>query len=136
EQCPESGGDHDRDAGEPRALAVEPGLDHLTGDPLGNKEETDDPEQHRPPRSDGNGESCRKCGGDNGADVGDEPQEHREDAPEYRVRYADEPQPAADQHAQTRVDPGLKEEIAAEAAGGVVQRLGRAPKIPAPLRAE
>jgi len=87
--------------------AIEPRLDYLTGDPLGNKEETDDPEQHRPPRIDGNGEGCWKCGGDNGADVGDEPQEHREDAPEYRVRYADEPQPAADQHAQTRVDPGL-----------------------------
>lgn len=37
EQCPESGGDHDRDAGEPCALAVEPGLDHLTGDPLATR---------------------------------------------------------------------------------------------------
>src|SRR4029077_7794712 len=34
------------------------------------------------------------------------------------------------QHTQTRVDPGLTQEIAAKAAGGVVQRQGRAPKIP------
>jgi hypothetical protein len=34
-----------RDAGKPRAAAVEPGLVHLTGDALGNNAQTDDPER-------------------------------------------------------------------------------------------
>src|SRR5712671_7366125 len=33
---------------------------------------------------------------------------------------------------RSRTDPGLNQEIAAKAAGGIVQRLGRAPKIPRP----
>ena len=51
EQCPESGGDHHRDAGKPHAVAVEPGLDHITGDQLDDKEQANGPEHHRPPGS-------------------------------------------------------------------------------------
>ena len=48
EQCPESGGDQHRDAGKPHAVAVEPGLDHLTGDQLDDKEQSQWPRTSSP----------------------------------------------------------------------------------------
>ncbi len=132
QQRPERGGDQHRDAGKPRAVTIEPGLDHKAGDELDGKEETGDPEHRRPARIDGNGERGWKRSGDNRADVGDETQQHRQDAPECRVRHADEPQPGPDQHADARVDRTLHQKIAAQVLGGVVHRRGGAPKIARP----
>src|SRR5580704_11295416 len=51
------------------------------------------PEQHCPPGIDGECDDRGKGGGDIRADIGHETQEHPEDAPEYRMGHADEPQP-------------------------------------------
>ena len=45
------------------------------------------------------------------------------------VRHADEPQPGSDQHPEASVDCRLHQEIAAEAASGIVQPLGRSLEI-------
>ena len=57
-QSPKSGGDQHRDAGKARAVAIEPGLDHVAGDELDGEEQTDDPEQHRPSRIDGDSDAA------------------------------------------------------------------------------
>ena len=59
----------------------------------------------------------------------DKSQQHRDDAPEQRVRHADAPQPNADQHAEAGVERGLREQIAAETPSGVIQTLGGALQI-------
>ena len=110
-------------------MAIEPGLDHLPDGKLDDEEQTHRPEQHRPPGIDGECDDRRKCGSDDRADIRDETQQRPEDAPEYRIGHADEPQPGPDQHAKARVDRGLRQEIAAQAAGGIIERYGCAPKI-------
>ena len=110
-------------------MAVEPGLDNLPDGEFDDEEQSHRPEQHGPPRIDGQRDDHRKRGGNNRADIGHEPQQHPENAPEYRMGYADEPQPGADQHAKARVDRGLRQEVTAEAAGGVIQSHRCAPKI-------
>ena len=108
-QRPKGGGNDDGNGGQTCGVTIQPRFDYLTGYPLGDKKESGDPKEHRPSRIDGKGEGCRKRRGDNWPDIGNETQEHRQRAPEDRVWHAEEPQPRADQHAQTRVHRELTE---------------------------
>src|ERR1700680_2861002 len=65
--------------------AVEPGLDNLPDGELDDDEQSHRPEQHGPPGIDGERDDHRKRGGDNRADIGHQPQQHPENAPEYRM---------------------------------------------------
>ena len=113
-------------------MAVQPGLDHLPDGELDDEEQSHSPEQHGPPGIDGERDDRGKRGGDNRAYIGHEAQQHSENAPEYRMGYADEPQPGADKHAKARVDRGLRQEVTAEAAGGVIHGHRCAPQISRP----
>ena len=105
-------------------MAVEKWLDNLPENRLDCEEERTRPEQHGPSRVDRNGESGREHCGDDRPNVGHETQQHRENAPEHRIRDADEPQPSSDQSPEASVNCRLHQEIAAEAASGIVQPLG------------
>src|SRR5271163_4523867 len=113
-------------------MAVEPRLDYLSGGKLDHHEQARRPERHRPAWIDGKRDNDWKRRRDNRTDIGNKAQQHPEDAPEPWVRDADEPQPATDQQAETRIDGCLRQEIAAKPSGGIIQRYGCAPKIARP----
>ena len=125
QEGPDRGREHDRHGRQPAAVPVDQGLQGVGHRRLDQEEQGRGPGQHRPARVDDRRHGGRERRGDEGADVGHEPQRRAQDAPERRARHADQPQARRDHQAEAGVDGELGEEEAAQAAGGVVDGRGR-----------
>ena len=78
----------------------------------------------RPSRGDRERQGDREQRRDHRPDVGDEAQDGRQQAPQDRIRHADEIQPDPDGDAVEQVDHQLHQQVAADPLRGVVHRLG------------
>ena len=86
-------------------------------------------QERRPAGIDGDRKREREERRDDRTDIGDEAQQPAEHAPKDRVRNADQPEPDADRDGVGRVHDQLHQEISADAARGVVERLRGARQI-------
>ncbi len=77
-----------------------------------------------PGGKDGDGEDEREDDSGRGADIGDDAKESGEDAPECGVGDSDEEEAEAEEDAISGVDGCLKDEVLADASGGVLEGLG------------
>ena len=77
-----------------------------------------------PRGEDGDGDDERKDEAGGGADVGDDAQDCGEDSPEGGVGYTDEKEADAEEDTVGGVDGGLKEEVLADAGGGILRGPG------------
>src|SRR3954470_6133526 len=91
---------------------------------LHNEKQSQRPQQHGPVRINRHGESERKRGGDEGADVGNEAKDRRQNAPQNRTRNPDKPETHADDDAEGSVQQKLDQEQASQTRRRVVQRGG------------
>ena len=122
---PERGRNDDRDRGEAGAVPVDHRLDDMSDDRLDDEKQRGRPDQHRPAGVDGGRQGQGEQRRDDGADIGHEAKDGREDAPEHRARDANEPQARSDHDAKGRIQGELHEEEATETACRVVERRGR-----------
>ena len=120
--CPEQGRDQNRERRHPGRLPVEHRLDEVADDGFEDEEQDQRRDGHRPTGIDRCGQGQREYGRNDGADIGNEPHQGGQDAPEDRVGDADEVEPDADHEAEGRVERQLDHEVAAQAPGGVVHR--------------
>ena len=88
------------------------------------RKEADDKQRRPPGGGDGDGDDEGQDEACGSADVGDDAKDAGDNSPEGGVGYADEKEAEAEEGAVGRVDGGLKEEILADAGGGILQRLG------------
>ena len=91
EPGPEDRRDHHREGRQAGALAVDQRLDHMAHQRLGDEEQGERHSAIDQPGIDGGGEGDRQRAGDEGADIGHEAHQRREDAPQQRARHADQP---------------------------------------------
>ena len=124
EERPEDGHGEEREGGDAGARAEEPGLDEIGGGELEREEEAEDEDGWPPGGGDGDRDDEGKGEAGGGADVGDDAEDAGEDSPEGGVGYADEVQAGAEEEAVGGVDGELKEEVLADAGGGLLKGLG------------
>jgi hypothetical protein len=124
EQCPEDGHGEKGKRGDAGTGAEEPGLDEVGGCEFERKEEAEDEEGWNPGGEDGDGDDEGQDEAGRGANVGDDAQDGGENSPERGVGDTDEEEAEAEEGSVGCVDRGLKEEILADAGGGILKCLG------------
>jgi len=126
---PEGRRDDDSHGRKASGAAVQQRFDDLPDQRFDDEKQRRCPGQHPPARIDRHGQRKRKRCSYDRADVGHKAQHGRENAPQRRAGNPDQPQAAANQHAEARVEHELIEEKPAQARRGVVERRGRALQI-------
>ena len=126
---PENGGDHDRNRGQPRAVAINQRLDYLADRQLHHRVQRHRPDHGRPSGIDPGGQRDREQTGKPRADIRHEAQQRPGDAPQHRARNAQDGEPQADHAAEPGVDAELRKEVAAQSPASVVQRDGGAVEV-------
>jgi hypothetical protein len=132
EPGPEDRRDNDRERRQAGALAIDERLDDVAHERLGDDEQRRRPQHHRPAGIDGGGEPDRQQRRDEGADIGHEAQQRRENAPQHRARHADDPQPGRGPDPEGGVERELGEVEAREPARRVVHGGGGAVQVARP----
>jgi hypothetical protein len=102
-------------------LAEEDGLDDMPRQGLCHDEQCGSCQHHGPTRIDRRSQCNREAGGDNRTDERHEAHETGEDPPQHGVRYADQPEPCANDHTEACVENGLHQEKAAQACGRIIE---------------
>ena len=118
---PEDGRHDDGEGREARAGPVEPGLDDVVADELGQEEQPDHPQQHRPAGIDRDREGDREQRGQERAEIGHEAQDGGQHAPQDRIGHPDEIEGKADGDAIGEVHDQLHEQVAAHPPGRIVE---------------
>src|SRR3984893_7762422 len=103
-------------------MAVDHRLDDMAHNWLHSKKQRERPQQHRPAGIDGYRQSKRERGRDDGADVGYEAEDCRQDAPQDRAWNAYQPQTYPNRHAKGAIQNELSQEKPTKASRRVVER--------------
>src|SRR3984893_13465551 len=110
------------DRRKPCAMTVDHRLDDMADNRLHSKKKRERPKKHRPAGIDGYRQSKRERRRDDGADVGYEAEDCRQDAPKDRAWRADQPQAYPNHRTKGTVQNELSQEKPPEACGRVVER--------------
>src|SRR4029079_2247425 len=124
--------DEERDRGDADAVADNDRLDEAADQLIAQHEQPEDRERDVPVRKDRQGEERRQRGAQDRADVRHEAHEARDDAPQQRVRDAEEQQAEGDERAEAEVQQGEREQIPADAFRGLADGLRRHGEVRAP----
>ncbi len=121
---PECGGQQQRHRRQACVGSVQPRLEDRVAEQVQRCKETQDEQRTGPVVEDCEGKDEGHCGRGEAAHIGNEPQHQGQHAPQRGVGDAYQPQPEADPCAGPGVDQQLHQQIAADPASCIVQRLG------------
>ncbi len=135
EPSPEDRRDHDREGRETRALPIDDGLDHMAHEGFADQEQGHGHQRHGPAGIDGSGQEDGRQGCDERPDIGHEPHQRGEDAPQDRARHADGPEAQGRHDAEGGVQGELGQEVPAEPARSIVHGHRRPVEVARPEQA-
>ena len=135
QRSPERGGDDDGQGRQPRAAAVQPGLDNVVADQLQHQHQRQGPHQHVPARCHGKRQGQREHRSHQRPHVGHKAHHHGQHPPQDGPGHANQPQARRHGHAIGHIHDALHAQVAADAVGGLVHGIGRHVRI-APHQAQ
>ena len=134
--APENRGDKKRDRRDANAMTDNDRLDESADELIAQNEKTEDCERDVPARKHGDREKRRQRRAEKRADVRYESHQAGDDAPERRVRNAEEKEAHADEQAEAEVKECERQQIPADAMRGLADRLRRHRQVRAPSKTQ